>query len=247
MKKIRKYWFSLIFLLMFAFFINDSLAFAYSIVEMSKEEYAQLLWGGILYDNWYSELDVKIEKTHPSYPSEGKKKGASTWRCKECHGWDYRGKDGAYSKGGHYTGIKGITVYANKNPDEIIKILKNDTHALGDMIPENAYRALTLFVAYGQIDMDKYIYRASKRATGNIKNGARIYSSTCVRCHGQDGKKINFKTEEKPEYIGTVSNKNPWETLHKIRFGQPSKQMISLLFLTIKDQIDVLSYCQILP
>ena len=25
--------------------------------------------------------------------------GADTWRCKECHGWDYKGKDGAYAKG----------------------------------------------------------------------------------------------------------------------------------------------------
>ena len=31
---------------------------------------------------------------------------------------------------------------------------------------------------------------------------------------------MNFKTEEKPEYVGTVAVKNPWEALHKIRFGQ---------------------------
>ncbi len=52
--------------------------------------------GGQLYDNWMAvtEADKPIG-THPAYPKAGKKKGASTWRCKECHGWDYMGKDGA--------------------------------------------------------------------------------------------------------------------------------------------------------
>ena len=34
--------------------------------------------------------------------------GADTWRCKECHGWDYAGKDGAYGSGDHRTGIVGV-------------------------------------------------------------------------------------------------------------------------------------------
>jgi thiosulfate dehydrogenase len=31
--------------------------------------------------------------THPSYPKAGKKTGAGTWRCKECHGWDYEAQE----------------------------------------------------------------------------------------------------------------------------------------------------------
>lgn len=43
--------------------------------------------GGLLYDNWYAQLGVDApEKTHPLYPAAGKQKGASAWRCKECHG-----------------------------------------------------------------------------------------------------------------------------------------------------------------
>ena len=61
--------------------------------------------GGQLYDKWYGVLGRQAPgDTHPGYTAEGKKKGSSTWRCKECHGWDYRGAAGAYSKGSHYSG-----------------------------------------------------------------------------------------------------------------------------------------------
>ena len=39
---------------------------------------------------------------------------------------------------------------------------------------------------------------------------------------------INFKSQRFPEYVGTVCAKNPWEALHKIRFGQPGVGMVAL-------------------
>lgn len=224
-----------------------STAEAEGIEKLTGRNFAQLARGGILYDNWMSELAIKIDKTHPSYPAAGKKKGASTWRCKECHGWDYKGKAGAYAKGSHFTGIGGIRAYANQDPDDILRILENDTHAFVDVIPEDALHALSVFVAYGQIDVDLYINRTTRKSIGDPVNGGRIFLTTCTKCHGEDGKEINFKDEKKPEYVGTVANDNPWETLHKIRWGHPGSQMISLLFLGLKEQLDVLSFCQTLP
>jgi thiosulfate dehydrogenase len=233
--------------MVFTFLIIVSSANADEVERLSGMKFAKLAMGGILYDNWPAELGVEIDKTHPSYPAKGKKKGESTWRCKECHGWDYKGSAGAYSKGSHYTGIKGIRAFANQEPETIIEILKDDTHALGNMLKDDALEALSLFVAYGQIDTDLYINRSTKKSIGDPSNGGRIYLSTCTKCHGIDGKEINFKTAEKPEYVGTVANKNPWETLHKIRWGHPGAQMISLLFLGLKEQLDVISFCQTLP
>ena len=69
--------------------------------------------GGRLYDKWFGEN--KAEKptgNHLAYPADGKYKDDATWRCKECHGWDYLGKDGAYSSGKHATGIVGIRAAA---------------------------------------------------------------------------------------------------------------------------------------
>jgi thiosulfate dehydrogenase len=214
---------------------------------LHHDVYDQVMRGGKLYDKWYAEHSLNLKDSHPSYPAEGKKKGASTWRCKECHGWDYRGKNGAYAKGSHFSGIKGIRAYAGKNPGVIEAILRNNTHAFGNALSDDDYRALSFFVAYGQIDMSAHIDSVSKKVGGDKRNGARIYASTCTKCHGADGRKINFKTPEQPEYVGTIANKNPWEALHKIRFGQPASEMINLLFLDIKDQMDVLAYTQTLP
>jgi mono/diheme cytochrome c family protein len=247
MKKAYKQFISLSCVMVLALLINVSAGFADEIEKLTGRTFARLATGGILYDNWPEEFGITIDKTHPAYPAEGKKKGGSTWRCKECHGWDYKGAAGAYSKGSHFTGITGIRAYANQNPEDIKRILKNDTHALGDMITEDALEELSLFVAYGQIDTDLYINRTSKKSIGDPANGGRIFLATCIKCHGDDGKEINFKTPEKPEYIGTVANENPWETLHKIRWGHPGSQMISLLFLGLKEQLDVLAFCQTLP
>jgi len=65
--------------------------------------------GGRLYDNWLAELEADTPKSsHPAYPAGGRMKGPATWRCKECHGWDYRGNTGDYGRGLHYTGTKGV-------------------------------------------------------------------------------------------------------------------------------------------
>lgn len=228
-------------------FIACVSAMADDIKNLTGMRFAMLAKGGILYDNWPSELGVKIVETHPSYPAEGKQKGASTWRCKECHGWDYKGKAGAYAKGSHYTGIKGIRDYANQDLKEIVKILQDDTHALGNILSHEDLDSLALFVAFGQIDVDLYIDRKTKKSIGDISNGGRIFLSTCTKCHGYDGKEINFKDEKNPEFIGTVSNGNPWEVLHKIRWGHPATPMISLVFLDLKEQLDALAFCQALP
>ena len=58
---------------------------------------------------------------------------------------------------------------------------------------------------------------------------------------------MNFKTEENPEYVGTVASGNPWEALHKIRFGQPGVGMVALTVLDLRDLVDILAYAQTLP
>ena len=204
--------------------------------------------GGALYDNWYGELGKEPPKeTHPAYPKAGKQKGASTWRCKECHGLDYKGAAGAYGKGSHYSGIVGIRNMTHAPIGTTVAILKNKTHGLGQLIPEKDLEALAHFVAHGQIDTDSYIDRATRKARGDPAKGERIFQTTCARCHGSDGKLVNFGTPKDPEYIGTVASENPWEALHKIRMGQPGVPMISMLAFDIRDHVDTLAYAQTLP
>jgi len=212
-------------------------------------EFWQTLRGGLLYDNWAKVMFKKApETTHPAYPAAGKKKGASTWRCKECHGWDYRGADGAYSKGSHYSGVKGIRNWVGGSVSDIAKIIRNDTHGYSeDMIPNEAVDYLALFVSRGQVDMPQYIDYGTKAARGDASRGARFYQAICSVCHGFDGKTINFKTADNPEFIGTVAQANPQETMHKARNGQPGVPMVALGVLDIQDIVDIIAYAQTLP
>lgn len=205
--------------------------------------------GGQYYDKWWAVIDAdKPKGTHPAYTAAGKKKGASTWRCKECHGWDYKGKDGAYGKGSHFSGIIGISGKAGADTKEIAAIIRGAPHNFTKkMLPDKAVAYLAKFVSAGQIDMDKYIDRATKKAKGNKLHGARLFQTVCATCHGFDGKEINFKNDKKPEYVGTIANDNPWEMLHKVRHGQPGQVMPALIALEIQDMADIVAYAQTLP
>jgi thiosulfate dehydrogenase len=205
--------------------------------------------GGQYYDKWWAVLDADEPKeTHPAYTAEGKQKGADTWRCKECHGWDYVGKNGAYAKGSHFSGITGISGMAGADPGVIAAKIRGKPHGYTpEMLPDKAVQRLALFVAKGQIDMDKYIDRATKAAKGDPNRGARFYQTVCANCHGFDGKELNFASAGETEYVGTVAKANPWETLHKIRNGQPGQVMPALVALEMQDLVDILAYTQTLP
>jgi len=205
--------------------------------------------GGQLYDEWWAVIEADApEATHAAYPATSKQKGSATWRCKECHGWDYEGAEGAYSKGSHFTGIKGIQGMAGARIEDIEKILRGGPHGYTpEMMSDSALRKLALFVSLGQVDNDAYIDRATGKAKGDPVAGARYFQTICAVCHGYDGKAINFKDEAKPEYVGTVGVDNPWEALHKIRFGQPGVPMVALGALGVQSAVDILAYIQTLP
>jgi len=209
----------------------------------------KIAFGGRMYDNWFNALDkLTPDKTHPSYPKAGKQKGAGTWRCKECHGWDYKGKNGVYSKGSHYTGFKGVNHLVGADPNLIIKAVRDKTHQITrKMIPDAALESLALFVTRGQHEIDWYVDVATRRARGSAPGGERLYQNLCAPCHGFDGRAINFKPEPKIQYLGTVANAFPWEVLHKIRNGQPGQPMPVLRVLPIQDAVDILAYAQTLP
>ncbi len=207
------------------------------------EDEGAIARGGNLYDKWYKVLDVdKPKETHPLYPKAGKK-AKDSWRCKECHGWDYLGKDGAYGKGSHYTGIKGINGAANKPVAKIVTVLKNPKHGYGDKMDDADLKDLALFVSKGQVNMDTYIDRATKRVKGDAAHGKQVFDTICAKCHGPKG----LEPDDMGEVVGEVANDNPWETMNKILNGQPGESMPALRAISRKDVVDVLTYSQTLP
>ena len=201
--------------------------------------------GGKLYDKWYAVLEAEAPSTsHPLYPSDKQyaQKPKANWRCKECHGWDYMGADGAYKSGKHASGIKGINGAAGRDTAEIVAILKDEKHGYGDKLGDADLQDLALFVSAGQVDMDQFIDRASKAPKGgDAAKGAAYYNTICANCHGKDGKQ--------PKGMKSFGKQmgNPWEVMHKILNGQPNEEMPALRALDPQVVVDIMSHMATLP
>lgn len=210
----------------------------------AAEMESSLARGGQLYDKWYAVIKAeKPTESHPLYPAEGKyaEKPASNWRCKECHGWDYMGKDGAYASGKHASGIKGINGMKGADPGDVVALLKADEHGFAGKLNDADLMDLANFVSQGQIDMDPYIDRASKAPKGDAAKGEAYYNTICAGCHGMDGK---LPKEMKP--FGAQMG-NPWEVMHKILNGQPGESMPALRALDRQIVVDIMAHMTSLP
>jgi len=200
--------------------------------------------GGRLYDSWFDEAGVAAPTAaHSAYPADGAyaDKPDATWRCKECHGWDCVGKDGAYASGKHASGIVGVLARSGADVDELARVLRDGTHGYGEVLAADDMRNLALFVAEGSMDTDGVIDRATALAAGDAARGRVYYDTLCAACHGIDG-----KGEEMP-VLGPLARRNPCEALHKIRNGQPASKMPTLRALDLSVSVDVLTYVQTLP
>jgi len=196
--------------------------------------------GGRLYDNWQAEEGSRRPALpHPSYPRTAHYANdvQLTWRCKECHGWDYQGSLGDYASGQHATGIKGIRGLAGADPAQIETILRNTTHQYGTVLKDRDLRDLANFVRQGQVDMNAVIDRQTKLARGDAKRGAGYYQTICAGCHGGGGKRITSP-------LGRLATANPWGVLHMMLNGHPDEKMPALRELDQYVLIDILAYAQ---
>ncbi|MDP6788891.1 MAG: hypothetical protein QGI13_17425, partial [Rhodospirillales bacterium] len=118
---------------------------------IGEDQLASIVRGGRLYDNWFEETRVEARvRRHPAYPATAPGTPADTWRCAACHGWDYRGAAGAFSKGQHYTGIKGIRALAGGDPERVIAVMRDETHGYTDiMLGPRDFADLAAFVTRG--------------------------------------------------------------------------------------------------
>ena len=201
--------------------------------------------GGLLYDKWYKVTGAEKPKAgHPAYPADKKyAKKPDSWRCKECHGWDYKGVDGAYKSGKHNSGIKGINGMAGADTAKIVAVLKDKTHALSGKMADADFQDLAMFVSKGQLDTAKYIDAAFKTPIGgDVDRGAAVYNTICARCHNEDGS----KPKDMGKTLGMQMD-NPWEVMHKIMNGHPGEKMPSLRVFGPQTAVDVLAHIATLP
>ena len=209
---------------------------------LAAETESVIAHGGRLYDKWFGENKAeKPTADHPSYPvKDGKYGKDASWRCKECHGWDYQGAAGAYKEGGHATGIKGVSAAAGRDPAEIAAILRDGTHGYTEaQLSNDDVGALALFVSKGQVDTSKFIGPDGK-SLGDHAKGEVYFNTMCAGCHGVDGKKI----KEAP--LGAVAS-NGWEMLHKVLNGQPGESMPAMRALDHQIAADLVAHLQTFP
>jgi mono/diheme cytochrome c family protein len=213
--------------------------------------------GAQLYDKWYALLKT----TPPSgnmpiweRQTTNTRSGPDTWRCSECHGWDYKGSEGAYGSGSHYTGFPNVMKLAADLPaEEIVAHLKGSkdpSHNFSKYLDDASLNKLAQFLKEGVIDDSAFIDSTTlKTKGGDIVHGKQLFENTCVQCHGADGKKIVFRTEGVNEYLGSVAKRDPYRFLHRTRFGVAGTEMPVGRDLGWKpaDGVDVLAYAQSLP
>jgi len=213
----------------------------FTLTVLGPESAADPIRGGRLWDNWMVVAGVGgPSDDHPLYPPEGQQTGSTTYRCKECHGWDFKGANGAYGSGSHYTGISGV-LGSTLSPSETFQIIRNDDvpnghgfHGYG--LSDADIWDLVDFMQTHVIETDAYISPATASFIGNPAFGENYYDNPtgglnkCSGCHdewdplhGYRGTQLNFGTSGDPQWIGTVAVDNPWEFFHKVRFGQPGE------------------------
>ena len=230
--------------------------------EVTQTQHPDLVEGAQIYDGWYAALNVSAPGFNmPIWrrQSTNSRSGPNTWRCSECHGWDYKGVQGEYVFGSHKTGFPGIMASAsNLSQDEIVNLLKgskDQAHDFSKYMDDASLQKVALFIKQGLIDHSQYIDSASlKVINGNLDHGMQLYVSACAKCHGEDGKKIVFHTEGVDEYLGSVANRDPFRFLHRTRFGVAGASVAETpmaigyeLGWQPADGRDVLAYAQTLP
>jgi len=189
-------------------------------------------------------------------------KGMQTWRCKSCHGWDYIGNEGQYIDPTHkyYTNIPGLLTTATYTPKTkgdpaaVFAVLDTGTMPDGTVIPDHDFGthitkdepiyALTKFVEQVRSEADGSLAGSNVAASpttivanidavANQAEGYRFYNlSTCVVCHGVDGKQIVINPdpgkEKEPHDITGALKAVGVEEFHKLRFGQPGTNPVML-------------------
>lgn len=208
--------------------------------------------GGRIYDNWWEALDrEEPEGTNPAYPASGKQEGPATWRCKECHGWDYQGADGIYRQGSHFTGIKGVMGVAARSPESLIATLRDANHPYTrEMITDEEMLRVATFLRRGLVDMRTFIDYESRKVipgVGDFDRGRGIFQTTCAACHGFDGRALDWGQGDQHNYIGTEASVLPEEVWNKISNAHPGAAMINTRAFSVEDRISVMSYIANLP
>ena len=212
--------------------------------------------GGRIYDNWILALDLAPPAgDQPLWAKQDNntRSGVITWRCVECHGWDYKGASGTYGPySSHYTGFSGLQDAIGATQQEVLDWLngtRDPDHNFLQYTNSVALNDLAAFLRTQQVDDNLIIDPFTGEALGDRQLGAQLYNTTCLSCHGENGDEINFGSAQEPLFLGDLAVGDPWQAVHKIRFGMPTTARMpssEQMGWSLKRVADVLAYAQTL-
>jgi mono/diheme cytochrome c family protein len=223
--------------------LADTLAYIQALP--ARDPTAAIVRGGRLYANWYKEKGREAPAgLHPAFPAD-KTEGMplqNSWRCVECHGWDYRGRDGVTAETGRNLGIKGISGMTGADPRAIVAILRDQTHRYGGLLSERDVLDLANFVSRGQVDMARFVDRDSRRIKGDAVKAEPYYQTICATCHGREGRQVRTMPP-----LGRMAVDDPWHAVHSVFNGHPGDAMPPLRAMPEDIIAGVLAFAQTLP
>jgi len=213
---------------------------------LSKKRAVPQQWaesiGAQLYDDWpQAMLQVGPFVRHPLWRGARNALARETWRCVNCHGWDFRGSDGVGGDLGPVPGVPGLRGLVGADRDTIRTLVRADRHGFAQQpLNVEALDYLVSFLARGQRETVELASRANELGADRVEGGQR-YATVCQLCHGPQGDLLNLGTERVPETISSLARRMPWKFLHAVRFGHGGV-MPSFVTLDEKEFLNLLVY-----
>ena len=252
MNKLKRF---LSFLMILILFVVISITSINVSARENQQEISPVSRGAQIYDDWtvvIPNAPVPVGNNPIwSRQTNNTLSGLDTWRCVECHGWDYQGKDGAFRSGSNETGFSGILEASSKDIASLKAALDGTTdsqHNFTSILNDEDVESVITFIQTGLIDDNEYIDLVSRKViAGDLNNGKDKYQQACSSCHGEDGTLATFRYEGTEVALGTLAIQDPWRFLHRTRFGTARAPEMPLgyeLGWTAEDSRDVVYYVQ---
>jgi thiosulfate dehydrogenase len=213
---------------------------------LSKERGIPVAWqesiGGQLYSDWPRVLLFRGPFTkHPLWKGNAAALNTETWRCVNCHGWDYRGSAGVGGDLGVVPNVPGLRHLVGASRRTIVDGIRHQDHGfVADQLSSEALAYLVNFLIDGQRAVVDLAARA-RESGADVAAGGDRYRAVCQVCHGETGTQLNLGTERAPATLQILARTNPWKFLHGMRFGHAGV-MPAFVLLEEGEFLNVLAY-----
>ena len=215
-----------------------------------------LIRGGQLYIAWDQLIPPEeIPPQHPLWPKEASSQvpPVLTWRCVNCHGWDYSGSTGKTLSGAYRSmGYPGLFRLTSASLEEItpwLNGLEYTEHDFTNYLSGQDLINLAAFISSGLVAPELIADPETYIVQGTLEVGDTVYEEYCSSCHGLEGERINLGTVTRPTFLGDLAWTNPWRMAHTIRYGHLTTRLPSAsdLGLSFSQQLDIIAFTQTLP